>query len=445
MDGIITKKQNFAYKLLIFATFFLYIVLTGAKNLYVAEKTTLEDLGTFGSFTDLAATMEYYFYSYAAMQIFLAFFMKKLNIKWFLTITLSVSAIITILMAFTNTIISHWILYTVNGAMQAGVWGCSLKVLSLYLPKNLLARANKVMASGPAVAGIVSYGTAALFGNNWTLPFILLGVLLLLSIALFFLSVTMAQRFPRSIETHHVVHADGTEEDVSEEDENDFIHLKTKKRVIVFFIVSIFTSVIVTALFYTMNNTLDIFLKQVGHFSNTTAKLISILAPIATIVGPILCVNACEKERNFIKVGTLFFILTLIFSTALLFFFDVNIILSMFFILMFLILVNGGRSVCLTVAPFKMRDKIDTGIYSALTNAAASISAGLMPKIFTSIVDNPLLSIHKNWTNAFLVMTLWNLLVVACFICLILWVKALNKKDKLNESPIISDTISGDK
>lgn len=442
MDGIITKKQNFAYKLLIFATFFLYIVLTGAKNLYVAEKTTLEGLGTFGSFTDLAATMEYYFYSYAAMQIFLAFFIKKLNIKWFLTVTLSISAIITILMAFTDTIISHWILYTVNGAMQAGVWSCSLKVLGLYLPKNLLATANKVMGASPAVAGIVSYGTAALFGNNWTLPFIFLGVLLLLSIALYFFSVTMVQRFPRVVETHHVVHANGTEEDVSEDEENDFIHLINKKRVVVFFIISILMDVMVTALFYTINNTLDIFLKQVGNFGNTTAKLITILAPVATIAGPILCVNACEKERNFIKVGTGFFALTLVFSTALLFFFDVNIILSMFFILMFLILANGGRSICLTIAPLKMRDKIDTGMYSALTNAAASISTGIMPKLFTSIIDNPLLSIHKNWTNAFTLMVLWNLLVVAILVGLILWVKVLNKKDRLNESPIVSDTIS---
>ena len=87
MEELQNKKRNRAYKFLIFATFFLYIILTGSKNLYVAEKTTLQSLGTFGSFTDLAATMEYYFYAYAVMQILLVFFMKKINVKWFLTIT----------------------------------------------------------------------------------------------------------------------------------------------------------------------------------------------------------------------------------------------------------------------------------------------------------------------------------------------------------------------
>ncbi|MBQ8292053.1 MAG: MFS transporter [Clostridia bacterium] len=211
------KRHKRAYAFLIFTTFFMYVVLTGAKNLYVAEKTTLQTLGSFGSYTDLAATMEYYFYAYAVMQILLVFFIKKLNIKWFLTVTLGVSAVITILVAFTDTIVSHWVLYTVNGAMQAGIWGCSIKMLGKYLPERNLSTANKLMTSGPAVAGVVSYATAAAFGNNWKLPFIILGITLLVAVTLYFLAVTNVHRFPRIVETHHVIHADGTEEDVSDE------------------------------------------------------------------------------------------------------------------------------------------------------------------------------------------------------------------------------------
>ena len=91
------------------ASFFLYIVLTGAKNLYTAEKTTLATV--FGHLdnplTALAATMEYYFYAYALTQVALVFVMKKINIKWFLTATVGVSAVLTVLMAWTNTIYEH--------------------------------------------------------------------------------------------------------------------------------------------------------------------------------------------------------------------------------------------------------------------------------------------------------------------------------------------------
>ena len=125
-DRIVEKKREHAYFLLIFASFFMYIILTGAKTLYTAEKTTLSELGSFGNLTDLATTMEYYF------------FMKRMNIKWFLTVTLGISAVITCAVAFTETIEQHYVLYAVNGLMQAGIWGCSLKVLSDSLPMRLL-------------------------------------------------------------------------------------------------------------------------------------------------------------------------------------------------------------------------------------------------------------------------------------------------------------------
>ena len=422
------KSRSHAYALLIFASFFLYIVLTGAKNLYVAEKTTLQQLGTFGSFTDLAATMEYYFYAYAVMQILLAFFMHRLNIKYFLTITLGLSAVITILMAFTDTIISHWVLYTVNGAMQAGVWGCSLQVLGKYLPRKELSIANTLMTSGPAVAGVVSYGFAAAFGDNWRLPFIILGTLLLLAVGLYFFSVSHVQRFPRVVETHHVIREDGTEADLSDEDENDFIHLDNKKRKIVFYVLSVIMGLAVTGLFFTINNTLDIFLKQIGGFDNTTAKWITVVAPVAIIIGPILCVKVCDKHRNFLAVGVGFFGLSAVFAVLLLFLFDVHIVLSLVLLLAFMVLTNGGRSISLSIAALKLRDKIDVGVCSVLTNAAASIASGVIPKLFTMIIDNPTLSPVENWTNAFTLITVWNVVVVAVLVGLILWIKYINRK-----------------
>ena len=422
------KSRSHAYALLIFASFFLYIVLTGAKNLYVAEKTTLQQLGTFGSFTDLAATMEYYFYAYAVMQILLAFFMHRLNIKYFLTITLGLSAVITILMAFTDTIISHWVLYTVNGAMQAGVWGCSLQVLGKYLPRKELSIANTLMTSGPAVAGVVSYGFAAAFGDNWRLPFIILGTLLLFAVGLYFFSVSYVQRFPRVVETHRVIREDGTEEDVSDEAENDFIHLDNKKRRIVFYALSVVMGLAVTGLFFTINNTLDIFLKQIGGFDNTTAKWITVVAPVAIIIGPILCVKVCDKHRNFLAVGVGFFGLSAIFAVLLLFLFDVHIVLSLVLLLAFMVLTNGGRSISFSIAALKLRDKIDVGVCSVLTNAAGSIASGVIPKLFTMIIDNPTLSPVENWTNAFTLITVWNVVVVAVLVGLILWIKYINRK-----------------
>lgn len=430
------NKRSIAYWFLIIATFFMYIMLTGSKNLYVAEKTTMLEFNP----TDLSATMMYYFYAYAVMQIILVFIMNKINIKWYLSCTVFASAILTALVSFTNVITEQWIIYIINGALQAGIWGCSIKILGQYLPKKILPKANALMTSGPAAAGIISYGTAALFGDNWRFPFVFLGFVLIVAVVLFFIAITIVHRYPREVEMHHIVHADGSEEDVTDEDKNDFIHLKSKKRKIIFYVISIFLGLVVTAMFFSLNNVADYFLKDFGGFDSTTAKLITIIVPIVIIVGPVLCVSACEKHTNFLKVGGVFFGISLLCAIVLLTLAVLKVeyvFLYFVFYLLFLICTNGGRSILLSIISLRMRDKINTGVYTTIVNAAASISAGVAPHIFTAIVKG---SADKflNWTNAFAVSFGLSIFVVIVIVALLILVKKLNKKDEKTDK-IVSD------
>lgn len=439
-----TKKQTFAYWFLILATFFMYITLTGSKNLYVAEKTTMTHAG-FNSVA-LASTMEYYFYSYAAMQLLLVFLMKKINVKWFLAGTITVSGVLTTLISFFNTVEMHWAIYILNGALQAGIWGCSIKTLGQYLPSDVLPKGNTIMSTGPAVAYFISYGVAALFGDNWSTPFLVMGIVLVLSVLIFVIAVTNANKYPREIEMHHVVHVDGTEEDVSDEDKNDFIHLKNKRRKMAFYAFSLFFGLFVTFLYFALNNIVDYFLSNVGGFDNTTSKLISMFILVLTVLGPVFAVRTCEKHVNFLKVGFVFFGLALICSIALLVLSILNVntfaVLVVFY-LAFLVLVNGGRTISLSVAGLRMRDKIDVGVYSTMVNVTASISAGLAPKIYTMIVNpeitDPAL-VHQNWINAFTVSVVLGVIVVLGLGGLILYIKRLNKKDAVTDA-IVSDTV----
>jgi len=439
-----TKKQIFAYWFLILATFFMYIILTGSKNLYVAEKTTMTHAG-FNSVA-LASTMEYYFYTYAAMQIVLIFLVKKLNVKWFLAGTISASAILTSLIAFFNTVEIHWAIYVLNGILQAGIWGCSMKILGQYLPSDILPKGNTIMSMGPAVAYFVSYGIAALFGDNWRTPFIVLSIVLLFAVVLFVIAVTNANRFPRSVEMHHIVHADGTEEDVSDEDKNDFIHLKNKKRKILFYSFSILFGLLVTSIYFSLNNVVDYFLNNVCGYDTTTSKLISMGILVLVAFGPIVSVRACQKQINFLKVGLIFFGLALVCAIALLTLSILNVasvVLLLTFYIAFLIISNGGRTISLSVAGLRMRDKIDVGVYSIMVNAMASIAAGLVPKLYVMIIKpeitDPVL-MHQNWTNAFWVSVALCTVTVLTIVGLILWIKRLNKKDEKTDA-IVSDEI----
>lgn len=430
------RRRGHAYGLLIFSSFFLYIVLTGAKNLYVAEKTTLYTLGTFGNLTDLAQTMEYYFYTYAVAQILLIFFVKKINIKWYLALTLGASALITALMAFTGHIREHYVLYALNGFLQAGIWGCSIKVLGLYLPARLLPIANQLMASGPAVAGAVSYGGAAVFGERWQLPFLVFGILLFLAVLLYFFSVTLVARFPREEHTHRVVNADGSESVVSDEEENDFIHLNNHKRILWFYVFSVIGGVALTAIYFAVNNNLDMFFKEVGGFSNDASKWLTVIAPLLGALGPILIVRICEWHKNFITVCAVCFAVALLIMGALVLFFEVNVILSLVLLVLYLVIANGGRSVSLSIAALRMRERIDVGVYTTLINVGASVVAGLAPKLVTSILDREELSVAESWREAFSSIFLWNLVIVLFLVLMIVFVKLLNRKDRKLEERV---------
>ena len=424
------KKKICAYYFLIFSSFFLYVIMTGAKNLYVAEKTTLAEVFSHleNPLTALASTMEYYFYSYAAMQVLLIFLMKKLNIKWYLTITIAASAVLTMLVGFTDTLHQHYIIYIINGFFQAGLWGCSLKVLTVYLPSRLLTVANTFMTSGPAIAGLIAYGTAALFGDNWKTPFLLLGVLTFCAVVIYFASVCTVQRYPRDIETHSVVLDDGSELKVDDEDDNDFIYLDSKKRVILFYALSILISFITTSLFFMVNNNLDIFLKEVAGFSNNRAKLFTILAPITIVIGPTVSVRLCERKKNFITVCVLFFGAATVFALLALLFFRISAILALVLLLFFLILTNGGRAITLAVAGAKLRSKIDAGVYSTAVNVVGSLAAGMAPKFIATFLDNSSYATIESWGVSLGFVLGWSIVTLSVLVGANLIVKLANRK-----------------
>ena len=419
------RRKDVSYVLFIIASFFLYIILTGSKNLYVAEKTTLNTLG-FGTLTELAMTMEYYFYAYALTQVVLIFFIKKINVKWFLTLTVATSALLTGYIAFSKSLIEHYVIYIANGFLQAGIWSCLFKLFGEYLPMRFLPFANKLMASGPAVAGIVSYGFAAAFGDEWRAPFATLGAILLLAVCIYFITESRVSRI-QGEEKEALTVPDGKPQ---AEEDNDFIHLDSKVRVFVFYIVAAIMSFLVTSLFFMLNNNIDMFFKEIGGFSNDVSKLLTILVPITIVVGPMLTVSSCEKHKNFILVGAAYFGISAVLSLLILFFYEAGIVFSLLLLLLFLVVCNGARMITMSIIALRLRKKINTGVLSATLNAAASLASGIAPRIIASILDNESLSVSESWQNSFLLILTLNIVIVAAILLIELWVYLINRKPK---------------
>ncbi len=422
------KKKNLKYVIFILSSFFLYVIMTGAKNLYVAEKTTFSSVGGFGNLTELAMTMEYYFYAYAAAQVALIFFIKKINVRWFLAVTLSASAILTGAVAFTDNITQHYFIFIVNGVLQAGIWGSLFKLFGDVLPSAYLPLANKLMAAGPAVAGVVSYGFAAMFGDAWRAPFIALGVILIIAVFVYFVSAGSVAKLKKDDSEFQEVKMRLEAE--NDGDDNDFIHLDSKLRVAVFYVVSAIMSFFVTSLFFMLNNNVDMFFKEIGGFSNDVAKLLSILVPITIVLGPLFTVSSCEKHKNFILVGAVYFGISAFISLLIVFFYDSYLVVSLLLLLAFLVVCNGARMITMSIIALRLRKKINTGVLSVSMNVTASIASGLAPRIIASILDNESLTTSESWQSSFLLIFILNLVIVLAILLIELWVYLVNRKKR---------------
>ena len=372
----IKRLRNF----LIFACVFLWVIMMGSKNVYTAE--IVELIGVFNATkTQVSMAMTWYFITYSTVQVVMFFIMDKMNIKWFLSVSMFLSGIVTVLIAFMTNLWSMYWLLALNGILQAGVWGMCIAVLKKYLTKEQMPFANMIMNVGMAVAGIISYGSSALFVSfkRWDLPFILLGIVLSISALLFFVAVHLC---------HKYIDCNLEEDSIaSENHELDLLPLTTKLKKTIFFVVSFLVSLLIHSVFYAGMNWMPNLLTEIHHLPNEMGILLSVLAPVATILGSIFAVRHCEKHKNFIFVALIYMAITFVFALLLVLVYASNLYVSAITLIIFLVVAQGDVTIIFSVLSLKMSKYVNAGAHSGLMNAAGGYAAGFAPTIAGAVID----------------------------------------------------------
>lgn len=386
------EKNVRIFNFLIAACFLLYTSMMCAKSVFNAELVTFIDkMHTDKPNASLANT--YYYVTYAVVQVILAFFMDKLNVRLYLIITVPVAAISGMLVAFAANIEQVWVLFAVQGVFQAGIYAGCMYVLSLYLPSNMVSKGNAVMQAGFAIGNTVAYVVAALFValDLWTVPYVLFGVTFLVSTA-FFAAVTAKIRklYPDAEKRRKTLSKelkDTRDHDSELSYNNGLFTLGTKKRVFWFYFWSVAYSVFATTAYYAINNWVANFIKEIYGFSDSISIVISVVVPIMTFFGPAIAIAVSQKHKNYIKAAFITSFIPLAVSVFLIFIYGLNVVVAILFVSAFIVstrTLTGFQS----VATFDMRTQINTGSYTAMINAAASVSAGVAPTIIGKMIDS---------------------------------------------------------
>ena len=135
-----------------------------------------------------------------------------------------------------------------------------------------------------------------------------------------------------------------------------------------------------------------------------------------------MTISACNKDRDFIRQGILFTLVVLPIPLIMAFFYKFNVIFALALTILFVIFTNGVKAISLSIITFKMRKQINAGSYSAISNAVASVAAGVTPTVIGSIIDN------SGWKTAYLVTFAITLVFVVSLIIIDIFVRKADKK-----------------
>lgn len=427
------------FKLLIAACFALYTSMMCLQSVFKAELVTfIEVMHTDKFNASLANT--YYFITYAVVQVVLALVMNKLNVRFYLIVTVPLASVCGILVAFCANMTEVWILFALQGAFQAGVYASCMYMLGVYLPPDMLSSGNAILQAGFAIGNTSAYAVAALCvaAGSWRAPYVIFGAAFIISVLFFAVVTARIKRIYPDAESRMRDSVSGKSKQKHESDafyNRGLFTLGTKKRVFWFYFWSVIYSVIATTLYYAINNWVGNFFNEVYGFPDSVSIIISVVVPVVTYFGPAIAISVSKKQRNFIKVGLIASAVPLVVSVLLVFVYGLNVVVAVLLIAAFIVstrTLTGLQS----VATFNMRTQINTGAYTAMINAAASISAGVAPTVIGKMVDSAnasSLSGNGGWITMFISAAAISVVMIAFLAVAYLLTK--NKTDLNEDNP----------
>jgi cyanate permease len=104
------------------------------------------------------------------------------------------------------------------------------------------------------------------------------------------------------------------------------------------------------------------------------------------------------------------------------FYYKLNWIFALALSLIYVIIANGVKAMVLSVMAYKMRKVMDVGAYSAISNAVASVSAGVTPTIIGLIIDN------HGWSSSYLATLALTIIVAIAILVIDLMVRKQYRK-----------------
>lgn len=159
---ITSQNKKSQALLLIFLAWLTYMVSYFGKVNYSANITQIIDF--YGVTKVQAGTAPtFFFFAYGVGQVVNGLLCKKYNIKWMVFGSLTVSAIINLIIAVTTDFaIIKW-LWLINGISMSVLWPTLIRMLAESLPQASLGKSSVIMGTTVALGTLIIYGLSSVY------------------------------------------------------------------------------------------------------------------------------------------------------------------------------------------------------------------------------------------------------------------------------------------
>lgn len=405
------KKNKKYYITLLLSAYVLYTVSIAIKLVYSAQ---MVEIGPYfnADKTQLSIGLTIYYIVYSIVQLVVSPFIKKLDLKKFIGLTVTLSAISFSLMMVITSLWQAWLILALNGVLQVGIWGGCMSFFGKYFPDYLMKTVSNVMSTGMAVGTFLAYGFSAFFVAvlSWQYTFLFFGLITIATVVFFYIS---AKNIENNVET--IVFTCKKEQVKNENIDKNKGLLAIK---ILLFVG--LCSLIVTLVYYALTNWVPNLLKEEHGVPSSYSILITLLLPVGIFFGPFLGNSMCQKSNNYFASLIPLLLGASVLMILSIFLYDSHLIIAIALTISILFLIRAAMTIMLTYMPLRLRNIIETGKSSIILNALACISAAVVPFITALIMD------AYGWTAFFIFISIIGIVSLLLSIVGAIWAKKKN-------------------
>ncbi len=389
------------------------------KLTYSAELVEVIDYyKTTKSMASLGLTV--YYFVYAVAQVILGLIISKINVKKFLVVMGTLSALSFALIGVTTDLWQVCIILGLNGIFQCGGWGGIIYLLGKILPNDTLSYCSKILVTGTVFSTALSYLISSICVEffSWKASFVVMGVLYFISTIYLFISESKVEKVRQLNDEYNF-------ESSTVDHTHDYVIPKGEKLNIAFIMIYVaIVSFISHCLYYGMSTWIPSYLKEVHGFPVSLSILITLIIPLSGVPSRLFMFKSFDKSGKIFQKSSVVALLLTIVIVIMVFTYGLNLLYAIIASLVLRILSEAYLAGFASYTLMKFKNYINTGTSVLIVNSAASLGAGII-----AVVSGLLMDLF-GWANYYLFLAI--LCGVSC-VFIFIGSKIINKKSSISK------------